>query len=231
MKKIFKNPILILAVGVFVIGASSIGATRAAIVTQSEIDRVNFTTATFEIGLTGDVDGDLIYFPNLPEEGPVQIGKCYKSTVNVANISDEATGYKEYVRVIVRKSWTNADGIKDQNLDPDLIELSIADGWVRYEDDTLSKECEIYYLKDAVECGEVKEFLTGITINDTVATKVVQEGSETEIINKYVYDGQKVSISIQADAVQTHHAEDAIHGAWGVEATATAESDGSITLK
>ena len=36
--------------------------------------------------------------------------------------------------------------------------------------------------------------------------------------NDYHYDDKYVSIEVQADAVQTHNAEEAMLGAWGVKA-------------
>ena len=44
----------------------------------------------------------------------------------------------------------------------------------------------------------------------------------------YTYDGISFAIDIEADAVQTHNAEDAIRSAWGRDVTI--DSNGNIEL-
>ena len=51
MKKIVKNPLVILAVGVLIVAASSVGATRAAISYSNKADQVNFSTAKLQVEL------------------------------------------------------------------------------------------------------------------------------------------------------------------------------------
>ena len=51
MKKIVKNPLVILAVGMLVVAASSVGATRAAITYSSQSEQVDFSTAKLQVEL------------------------------------------------------------------------------------------------------------------------------------------------------------------------------------
>ena len=242
MKKFYKSPLMILALGLLVIGASSVGATRAALVYQ-EIDNLEFKTAKIQVEAVGDISGEKLEFPAIMEDieanKAITIGKVYPSDVSIHNISDEETSYSEYVRVVVRKSWKNGNGSdakKNQTLDPRLIQLTVDSNWIRnpYEssgdgDDDPYKEQEVYYLKRPLACDETVPFITGIKIDDTVATKFTVSNTEAIITNIYDYQDQYADISLQIDAVQTNNGKDAIYGAWGVDVTCDAEDEGNIT--
>jgi len=240
MKNKIKSPLILLAVGILIIGASTAGATRAAMVYQSKIERVNFSTAELSIDLMEEVDGE---YQSIDEETPLsfsavandtsfKIGKKYAENVRVVNNSNQTTGYSEYVRVVVRKSWFN-DG-KQTNLDPELIKIYVADGWYLNEDES-TKEQEVYYLTSPLGCGNGVDFITGIKIDNKI-TKYVEvvpvDADSPEIAsyveNIYLYNGENVYIELQADAVQTHNGADAIYAAWGVRATCDAVDDGNI---
>lgn len=241
MKNKIKSPLILLAVGALIIGASTAGATRAAIAIQSKAERVNFSTASLSIELSEEVDGQYqalgeeqdLTFPEVAKDKKIKIGKKYTENVRVINNSNQTTGYKEYVRVVVRKSWFK-DG-KQTNLDPSLIKIYTADGWYLNEDETTAEQ-EVYYLTSPLECGNGVDFITGIQIDDKV-TKYVEVKpvmkEEAEIAgyveNEYLYNGESVYIQLQADAVQTHNGADAIYAAWGVKATCDAVDDGNIT--
>ena len=113
MKKLYKNPLLILILGLVVISAGSITATRAAIVYQRAAERVNFSTAEISVDVEELVDDSFISvgeqngltFPEIANDDSFKIGKNYSENVRIVNNSNEETGYSEYVRVIVRKSW------------------------------------------------------------------------------------------------------------------------------
>lgn len=227
---------MILALGLIVLGASSVGATRAAIMYQTAAEHVNFSTAVFSVDITGDIADGKLTFPaienDIEEKGFIDIGKKYPETVKIVNNSNEETGYKEYVRVVVQKSWKNADEKKNQTLDPALIKLEVADGWIINEAESNNndkyKEQTVYYLKKPLECGQEASFITGITVDNKVTQIVKDVTTESTITHEYVYDGQIVDVSIRADAVQTHNAEEAIYAAWGVKATCSAIDDGDI---
>lgn len=231
MKKFYKSPLMILALGLLVIGASTVGATRAAIMYQTAAEHINFSTAVFSVDFAGDVAAGKLTFPaienDIEEKGAIEIGKKYPESVKVINNSNEDTGYKEYVRVVVQKSWQNENGKKNQTLDPALIKLEVADGWLINEAESTSEQT-VYYLTEPLECGSEASFITGITVDNKVTQVIKDATTESTITHEYVYDGQTVNVSIRADAVQTHNAEDAIYAAWGVKAKCSAIDDGNI---
>ena len=240
MKKNIKSPLAVLVAGLVIIGASSIGATRAAVVYQSAAERINFSTAKLSVILEEEVDGKYdnvadgeLTFPEIAADENVKVGKLYDEKVRVVNNSNNETGYSEYVRVVLRKSWFK-DG-KNTNLDPELIKVNVADGWYFNEKES-TKEQSVYYRLSPLACGETADFITGIKVDDTVTTFVeskpaTENGVEIagSIENTYLYNGENVYIQLQADAVQTHNAKDAIYAAWGINVTCDAEDDGNIT--
>lgn len=233
MKKLYKNPLLILILGLVVISAGSITATRAAMVYQSAAERVNFSTAEISVDVEELVDDSFISvgeqngltFPEIANDDSFKIGKNYSENVRIVNNSNEETGYSEYVRVIVRKSWYK-DG-KNTNLDPSLIKLDIADGWFLNESESTAEQ-SVYYKTSPLGCGNATPFLTGITVDNKVTTLVTQKETESSIESEYLYSGESLKIEIQGDAVQTHNAEDAIYAAWGVNVKCDAVDDGNI---
>lgn len=222
MKKFYKNPLVLLALGLLVIGASTVGATRAAMISQDEADRVNFTTATFSVDILGDVADNQIQFPEINEEEPIKIGKLYNENISVKN--DSGGNYNEYIRVVLRKSWKNEiDGggyRKNLSLTPALIEVKVAPGWYINKDES-TDETTVYYRLTPVAQNEEVPFITGIKVNDKVIREVQHGDSSTIIYNEYSYDGACIDISVQADAVQTNSGRDAISAAWGIKDTFT----------
>ncbi|MBR5637792.1 MAG: hypothetical protein IKW81_12760 [Pseudobutyrivibrio sp.] len=238
MKKFYKNPLIILVLGIIVIGASTVGATRAAL-TYQRIDSIQFKTAEIGVDLVGDIaDGQLVFREieqDIEVNGSVQLGKVYSSNVQVVNNSNTDTGYSEYVRVVVRKSWKSLNEdeelVKNPTLDPGLIKVYVdtEKGWIENRAER-TEEQEVYYLTSPLGCGEAVDLLTGIKVDDLVTTVINNVGTETIIENEYVYDGQYVSVSLQVDAVQSHNTEDAIYGAWGVKVTSDKEDEGNIAI-
>ena len=234
MRKLYKSPVLLLALGILVIGTSTATATRAAMVYQTTAERVNFSTAIFSVNLMENVDGEYVslsdtqglQFPEIQKDDSFKIGKRYEEDVKVVNNSNADTGYSEYVRVVVRKSWSDENG-KNTNLDPSLIKLDIADGWY-LNDSESTPERAVYYMTSPLACGNEAQFLEGITVDNSVTSFVTTTETEASIVNEYTYNGESVYIQLTADAVQTHNSEDAIYAAWGVKATCSAADDGNI---
>lgn len=233
MKKFYKNPLLILALGLLIISAGSISATRAAMVYQSAAERVNFSTAEISVEIKELTDDGYVTigeqggltFPEVAKDDSFKIGKKYKESVKLVNNSNEATGYSEYVRVVVRKSWYK-DG-KSTDLDPSLINLEVADGWYENKAEGTSEQA-VYYRLTPLGCGNEAEFLKSISVDNKITKLVSTKETETSIETEYLYSGESVYIQLQADAVQTHNAEDAIYAAWGVKAKCDAVDDGKI---
>ena len=250
MKKLFKNPLTMLVVGLVLVAGSSVGATRAALSYSDSAEEVSFETEKLLVDLIEDQNGARVSvamsnsdsnqsskvgklsFTNLTsqitEENPLQVNHEYDENVFIQNTSTD-DAYSEYVRVLVRKSWIKNDESKDTRLDPSVITLKTADGWLIDENESTT-EGTVYYYTKPVAVDEEVQFLDAILfereILDGVTTTKVSEDGKT-IKNVYGYDGKTFEIEVRVDAVQTHSGAEAILGAWGVEATI--DSDGNIT--
>lgn len=252
MKKIVKNPLIVLAVGILIVLGSSVGATRAAFMYKSEAEEVDFHTTNVRVALlegtddskeSGDMkdvtDDGVLSFPGIPSDD-VKIGNKYKELVSIKNTS---TQYDEYVRVTVRKYWVtendNGEIVKNPSLDPALIKLDIVNNnqtkWFVDVADSTAEE-EVYYLTSPVASGQVVPLIRGITISNKVVTAVETKAASDDegntisgtIEDYYIYDGGSFYVDVKVDAVQTHNSESAIKGAWGIEAKCDAKDDGTI---
>ena len=250
MKKLFKNPLILFALAIVLIAGSSVGAASAAFVYTTQAQQVNFSTAQISVELleaqSKEVDGSLVAdtdnyksvsqdtgltYPCINQED-FKIGVKYPEVIAVRNNSNDTTGYSEYVRVIVTKSWQK-DGKKDTTLSPELINLETDDSWY-HDKDADTREQSVYYLTSPLVNGASKDFIKSITIDNKVVTEgalttSTEEGGYTTITTTYEYDGQTFNVELEVDAVQTHNAVDAIRGAWGVTATTDKADDGNIT--
>ena len=241
MKKIIKNPLIIFALGLIIVSASGVGATRAAMKYSDANEKVSFETEKLYVDLQEDQGNgyvsvattktdsnneektgklSLITVSNaITAEDTLKIDKEYSEKVQIQNTS---TGnYDEYVRVMVRKSWIKSDGTKDTRLDPSLIVLHITDNWI----EDLSEETEegsVYYCKLPIAVDETVQFLDSISFDRDILNGVTVAsvtGENNIVQNIYGYDGKTFEIEIRVDAVQTHNGVEAILGAWGADAT------------
>ncbi len=234
MKKIVKNPLIILAAGLVIVAGSSVGATRAAITYSNEAETVDFSTSKLSVDireLQGDeyvsISGDNgLKFTSIAEDESLKLGKAYPENVVVVN--DSTGAYDEYVRVVVRKAWKDADGSKDTLLDPDLIELGVTSGWEASEADDTAEQ-DVYYYTSPLAPGDTVQFMDTLTINGKVTkyVKTVDGKTAGTVVNEYKYDNKTFFVELKVDAVQAHNAEESILGAWGVNATVN--EDGNIT--
>lgn len=229
MKKFIKNPLVILAVAVVLLAGSSIGATRAAVVYQSARDDITFRTA--QIGVELRENGKSLGEDNTLslgfDDNKFVIGKTFTENVSVVNNSSEEYKYDEYVRVIVTKSWVNADGTKNTTLAPELIQLGIEDGWVPVEGS--NKEQTTYYMLNPLEFGKEAKLINSLTVKDEITKHITNTTSGQTITTTYDYNGKSFMIEVEVDAVQTHNAKDAIKAAWGIDVTVS--EDGTISLQ
>ncbi|SDH95535.1 hypothetical protein SAMN05421493_10622 [Pseudobutyrivibrio sp. 49] len=229
MKKFYKSPLLLLALGCIVLAATSVGAARAAF-TDYSIDKIKFNTAEIAVDVSGDIKDGKLVFPEIEkafDDETFAFGKTYEENVLVTNNSNETAGYDEYIRVVVRKSWLN-DRVKDESLDPRLINIKTAEGWFKNESES-TYEQEVWYYTKPVPCGDTVQFITGISLDDKVTTVVMHSITEALIENIYVYDQQKAYVTLQVDAVQANNAKDAIYGAWGINVECSVPDSGVIT--
>lgn len=243
MKKYVKNPLMLFAAGLVIVGASGAGATRAAMTYSTEAEQVDFSTSKLSVDIMElqkkdyvSVKESALSFTSIMEElnltdndkendRPLTIGKAYPEEVQVVN--DSTGNYKEYVRVVVKKGWTDVDGKKDLFLNPSLIKLGVSADWITASEST--EEEQIYYFNRPLNNGEAVKFLESITIDNEVLTyvKTVDGDVAGTVVNEYKYNDKKFFVELRVDAVQEHNAKDAILGAWGVNATL--DSNGQIT--
>ncbi len=235
MKKVFKNPVIVLAAGLIFVAGSGVGATRAAIAYSDSAESVTFETDHLYVDLQEKQDGDFVSVTALGlndvknqinKDNPLQVEHEYDEDVQIQNTS---TGdYDEYVRVLVRKSWVDSKGDKDTRLDPSLIELNTTDSWVKLDSES-TIEGEVFYCTKPLAKNETVQFLDSIEFSRDILNDVTTVDTEEKgvVRNVYGYNDKTFEIEIRVDAVQAHNAEESILGAWGVHATV--DSNGNIT--
>lgn len=181
-------------------------------------------------GKWDEATGDLL--TGLKEEKIVP-GKQYDEALKVTN----SGSIDSYVRVIIKKSWTDKEGVNDTTLSPDLIDLNLnlkeGSGWV-LDKNASTKERTILYYTGILPAGKSTPALSNtLTIDKSIATKVTQDVKEEDgyktITTTYAYDGYNFQLEAEADAVQTHNAQDAIKSAWGVDVDV--DGNGNISLR
>ena len=193
---------------------------------------------------------DDIYDPllgNLLEEGETfKLGQKYKEEISVRNSGT----VNQYVRVSIYKYWLNGEE-KDRELKPTQIDLhlneaNVGEGkdWVIDEDSSTDERTVLYFTK-LLKCesilanGESNETSTitdTLMVDPDIARVVTQVPSTKTIDGKtyktlkttYDYDGRQFCVEARVDAVQDHHAADAILSAWGREVTV---SNNTLSLK
>lgn len=250
MKFNVKNPLFILAAGVLLVTGSLVTATRASGSGTPKTESVEFKTAHLSVELQEKQSGDYVKIQETrDEDGAIDSDKLGKlAFTSLADVNegkempkpgteyDEDVQVKnngdcdEYVRAVVYKSWLDADSNKVTDLDSSIIELNLANStdWIAVSD---SDECTTYYYKKALKSGETTKLIDSVSFGKSIlnsevkATKDDKGGIQTDVV--YAYNGKKLQVEMRVDAVQTHSAEDAILGAWGV--VVALDSEGNIT--
>ena len=205
--------------------ASTVGSTRAALTYYSENYEMRIEVPSIGVSLVenGSVAGSRNYVGNewkesggellqnmLPGENEkLVLGKKYDEVLKVRNSGT----IDSYVRVILYKNWTKDGEKADTELSPDLIELNLTgNGWIVDEDASTAERTVLYYTRVLPSGQETRTTADGWT---TVTTE-------------FAYDGYRFNIKVEADAVQTHNAAEAVKSAWGVDVSIGA--DGSLSL-
>ncbi len=160
-------------------------------------------------------------------------GKTYPEAVSVRNASADQEGY---VRVTLRRYWSDDAGNKLPTVDPALIELDIndeaGDAWVFSEGES-TPERLVYYLKERLPSaqdaayGDPQPLITGVRLSSAVAERSFEElldqlglmvtTTDENGKNPVTTASLKVNLFAQVDAVQTHNAPQAAKSAWGVD--------------
>lgn len=237
--------VALLSASVVLLAGSTVGSARAALTyysenygAQVEVSKIGVSLVeNGEVVSKRDYDsngkwdeatGDLL--TGLKEEKIVP-GKQYDEAISVTN----SGSIDSYVRVILKKSWTNKEGEKDTTLSPDLINLNFpkGSGWVVDKKASTKERTILYYTTILKSGSKTNPLCDKLSIDGSIATKVKQDVTEKDgyktITTTYAYDGYNFQLEAEADAVQTHNAQDAIKSAWGVDVNV--DSKGDISLR
>lgn len=251
MKKTRKTTLVLLLLAVVLLLSSVVGSTNAALTYFSEYYSAEVTVSNIGVTLNengtavnwrnyvGDANWDINaeggkLFSNLLAEGEeLVLGKTYTEVCDVTN----SGAIDSYVRVIITKSWVDAEGNKNTTLSPDLIELNVLEGngWVIDTASSTPERTVLYYTNILPVEESTPAFTDTLSINEAIGTKVIENVTVDEntgyktITYTHEYDGYTFNVEVEVDAVQTHNAADAIKSAWGVDVTVA--EDGSISLQ
>ena len=236
-----KVTVLLLAASAVLLVGSGVGSARAALTYYSENYSVQMNMQSIGVSLVendqvvssrdyadadkweGTTEGSLLS-NLLGEDEKFTPGKKYDEAISVTNSGNIDT----FVRVIITKSWQDANGGKNTALDPQLIELNYLtdNGWVIAEDQSTTERTVLYYTK-ALPVGESTPVLSDtLRINESIASEVNKTVKDNTITYTYKYDGYTFHLDAEVDAVQTHNAKDAIKSAWGVDVNVTEDETG-----
>lgn len=197
--------------------------------------RVYGTTAAS--GFTDKMDGNLV-LKKLENDPSFQIGKKYPFVITAVNSGEIDT----YLRITVYKYWANVGkeepifekgwfhGLSDvttkfidKEHDPATIRLGYGgkegyntSAWILDEASSTDERDIYYYIGILPTGGETDPLFDKLWIDPSVAktAKVTTNGNVTTYT--YAYDGLGFVVQAETDAIQTHHARDAIRSAWGV---------------
>ena len=115
-----------------------------------------------------------------------------------------------------------------RSIHPDLI-LTVFDkkdgyntgDWYLNEAESTAERAVYYYKKKLEKGGTTSALIDGIRVNSTILNDVgtsTQGDNPTIITYEYKYNGYSFGLEAEAQAVQTHHADEAIPSIWGVDA-------------
>ena len=224
---------VLFALALLLLGSSTVAGARAALNIQSEY--YNSEVELYDIGVAliekqADDSFKVVAGKNalmgetsqigaaIKADGKLLPGKTYSEVLAVRNTAE----INEYVRVSVFKYWQDANGNKVPEMDSKWIKLGFVtgNGWTIDESSTTEERTMLYYGTDIAPGMDTTPFLSTVTIDDTVLTKVSQstsvENGVTVIRTTYIYNGNRFCIDVIVDSVQDHNAEQAKISAWGV---------------
>ena len=222
-----------LVVAALLLGAGGVSGTRAALTAFSGTYDVRMATSNIGVALlengepvawrtyasegAWDEASGTLLAALVPEGESVHMGERYAEELRVQNTGTVG----QYVRVTLRRYWTDAEGVKQQDVWPGLIELHlVSDGpWV-VDEGAATEERIVLYCTELLEPGDVSApFVDGLTIDGQAGAKVTETAEVvdgvTVITTSYDYDGLRFNVEAQVDAIQQHNADDAALSAWG----------------
>ena len=150
----------------------------------------------------------------------ISLGKKYPFVLTIKNTGK----IDQYARVTIYKYWrAKGSTSKDTTISPALIHIgldNIGSDWELDEASTTPERVVLYYKNLLTVEEESAPFTSTILIDGSLIKKVHQvkdPKNENHIITTYEYDGREFVVEATVDAVQDHHAADAIRSAWGVD--------------
>ncbi len=240
-------PVLLLGLSVVLLLLSAVGSARAALTYYSENYAMEVTVSS--IGVTLVENGEDVSYRNYIEDdwsdsgsgelllglleetnGKLIPGRNYREAIAVKN----SGAIDSYVRVILYRSWQDAEGEKDTELSPELIDMGLSDGngWVIDTKASTPERMVLYYTKVLPVGASTPTLCETLRIHPDIFQKVTEERTAVEggekITATYQYDGYFMSLEAEVDAVQTHSGREAIKSAWGVDVVIA--EDGTLTL-
>ena len=240
-------PVLLLGISVGLLLLSTVGSARAALTYYSENYAMEVTVSS--IGVTLEENGQAVSYRNYIEddwsdsgtgqllqhmleetEGKLIPGRHYEEALRVTN----SGAIDSYVRVILYRSWRDAEGKKDTELSPDLIGIHLTEdsGWILDEEASTPERLVLYYTKVLPAGSSTPALCDSLSVSPQILSAVTQEVTQTpegkRITTAYRYDGYRMSLEAEADAVQTHNAVDAVKSAWGVDVAVSGNGDLSL---
>lgn len=159
-------------------------------------------------------------------------GQYYPEVLTARNSGD----VDSYVKVEIRKYWTDANGSKITALTPSQIDLDLGyDARWWYDESASTSERSVYYYTEMLSPGERTEKLSSeIMMSSEVLEKctetVVKKDSNGQTIRvEYAYDGVRMCLEADVYAVQAHNAKESVKSAWGK--TVSVGSNGTLTFQ
>ena len=225
--------VVLFALALLLLGSGTVGGARAALNIESqyynsEVELYDIGVALIEQQANGNfkvVAGKNALMGEtspigtaIKTDGKLLPGKTYSEVLAVRNTAQ----IDEYVRVSVFKYWQDANGNKAPEMYSKWIQLGFVtgNGWEIDESSTTEERTMLYYGPKVAPGEDTTPFLSTVTIDDTILTKVHQdvfkEDGITKIQTTYIYNGNRFCIDVIVDSVQDHNAEQAKISAWGV---------------
>lgn len=218
-----------IALGILLLGTSTVGGAQAAITYYSDPYQANVELQQIRVQLNENETPNVrkLSMDKVMENGEaLKLGYAYQEELSVTNPTakeNNTSNITEYVRVTIRRYWTDAAGDKQYDLDPSLIELRYGDkllgtdvpggDWIEDTNARTPERIVLYYTKPVAPNDTVKiKFCDTLTINEKVGRTGTRnaDGSIT-----YTYNGMQFKVDVQVDAIQNGHVQAAALSAWG----------------
>lgn len=228
-KKFSLLTVLLAVLAACLLLVGGIGVTRAVLI---ESDTYSGTLETPDIAIqlienkTEVADGGTL---TGLRDTVLEIGKPVEEVLTVKNTGSA----DQFARVTLYKYWTDEEG-KRVDLDPAYIRLVLGEDWAVDDASSTKERTVVYYTKVLAPGEESTPLLTKISIDSEiklwVAQKDTTEDGVTTTTYIYKYDGLSLNLEASADAIQTHHAKDAIEASWGTTNVTADEDAGTLSV-